>query len=228
MPDAKVYILTGRGTGSASEGFAYAMQKLNRATIVGDTSAGAGIAGGNVQLGSNLQAFIPIKMVVGPNDNVGWEGVGVAPDVLTGKEDALVATRKLILKDILQNSPDSLQKVAAQWVIDNDGIAASAATNMKTKYSELVGKYSNNVTITAVKGDLLWNRVEPGKPVESYILKELKQDVLVITGLNANLGPNSSRVYINRDAKGKSAGLTRKTLMGNGTVSTTPQPLTKI
>jgi hypothetical protein len=228
MPDAKVYILTGRGTGSASEGFAYAMQKLKRATIVGDTSAGAGIAGGNQQLGSNLQAFIPIKMVVGPNDNVGWEGIGVVPDVLTGKEDALAAARKLILKDIIQNSPDSVQKVAAQWVIDNDGIAASAATNVKSKYGELAGKYSSNITITAVKGDLMWNRVEPGKPVESYTLKEVKPDVLVITGLNANLGANSSRIYINRDAKGKMESLTRKTLMGNGSVSTTPQPLKKI
>jgi C-terminal processing protease CtpA/Prc len=113
MPDAKVYILTGRGTGSASEGFAYAMQKLKRATIVGDTSAGAGIAGGNVQLGHNLQAFVPIKMVVGPNDNVGWEGIGVIPEVLTGKEDALVATRKLILQDILKTSTDTVQKAAA-------------------------------------------------------------------------------------------------------------------
>lgn len=228
MPDAKVYILTGRGTGSASEGFAYAMQKLKRATIVGDTSAGAGIAGGNVQLGHNLQAFVPIKMVVGPNDNVGWEGIGVIPDVLTGKEDALVATRKLILQDILKTSTDSVQKAAAQWVIDNDGIGANATVNMKSKYGSLVGKYTSNITITSVKGDLLWNRVEPGKPVESYVLKEVKPDVLVITDLNANIGPNVSRVYINRDAQGKIESLTRKTLLGNGTISATPQPIKKI
>lgn len=228
MPDAKVYILTGRGTGSASEGFAYAMQKLKRATIIGDTSAGAGIAGGNVQLGHNLQAFVPIKMVVGPNDNVGWEGIGVIPDVLTGKEDALVATRKLILQDILKTSTDTVQQAAAQWVIDNDGIATNAAANMKSKYGSLVGKYTSNITITSVKGDLLWNRVEPGKPVESYVLKEVKPDVLVITDLNANIGPNVSRVYINRDAQGKIESLTRKTLLGNGTISATPQPIKKI
>lgn len=228
MPDAKVYILTGRGTGSASEGFAYAMQKLKRATIVGDTSAGAGIAGGNVQLGHNLQAFVPVKMVVGPNDNTGWEGIGVVPDVEIGKEDALAATRKLILQDILKTSTDSLQKVAAQWVIDDEALTANAAVNMKTKYSALVGKYSSDITITATKGDLLWNRVEPGKPVESYVLKEVKPDVLVITGLNANIGPNVSRVYINRDAKGKIESLTRKTLLGNGTVSATPQPIKKV
>lgn len=228
MPDAKVYILTGRGTGSASEGFAYAMQKLKRATIVGDTSAGAGIAGGNVKLGHNLQAFVPIKMVVGPNDNVGWEGTGVIPDVETGKDDALAATRKLILQDILKTSTDTVQKAAAQWVIDNDGIAANAGVNMKSKYGALVGKYTNNITVTYEKGNLMWNRVEPGKPVESYVLKEVKPDVLVVTDLNANIGPNVSRVYINRDAQGKIESLTRKTLLGNGSISGAGQPLTKI
>jgi len=99
-PDAKVYILVGPGTGSASEGFAYAMQKLGRATIVGDTTAGAGIAGTFVPLKSNLIAFVPFKMVIGPNSEEGWEGIGVIPDVLTGKEeDALGVSRKLIEND---------------------------------------------------------------------------------------------------------------------------------
>jgi hypothetical protein len=179
-------------------------------------------------LGHNLQAFVPIKMVVGPNDNVGWEGIGVIPEVLTGKEDALVATRKLILKDIINTSTDTVQKAAAQWVIDNDGITAITAANMKAKYGALVGKYTTNITITNVKGDLMWNRVEPGKPVESYTLKEVKPDVLVIAGLNANIGPNVSRVYINRDVQGKIESLTRKTLLGNGSISGAGTPLTKI
>ncbi|TSJ43987.1 S41 family peptidase [Mucilaginibacter corticis] len=228
MPDAKVYILTSRGTGSASEGFAYAMQQLKRATIVGDTSAGAGIAGGNVALKNNLVAFVPVKMVVGPHDNHGWEGTGVIPDVETGKDDALAATHKLILQDILANSVDTLQKAAAQWVLDDSGIASNAATNMKAKYGDLVGKYSSNITITYIKGDLLWNRVEPGKPTESYPLKEVKPDVLVAVGLNANIGPNVSRIYINRDAKGKVESLTRKTLGGNGRISTTGMPIKKV
>ncbi|WP_255501620.1 S41 family peptidase [Olivibacter sp. SDN3] len=98
-PDAKVYILVGPGTASASEGLAYAMQKLGRATIVGDTTAGAGIAGSFVPLKRNLIAFVPVKMVVGPRSEEGWEGTGVIPDVISGEEDALEVTRKLIEKD---------------------------------------------------------------------------------------------------------------------------------
>ncbi|MDM8173060.1 S41 family peptidase [Olivibacter sp. 47] len=98
-PDAKVYILVGPGTASASEGLAYAMQKLGRATIVGDTTAGAGIAGSFVPLKRNLIAFVPVKMVVAPHSDEGWEGTGVIPDVFSGDEDALEIARKLIEKD---------------------------------------------------------------------------------------------------------------------------------
>lgn len=102
-PDAKVYILIGPGTGSASEGLAYALQKMGRATIVGHPSAGAGIAGSMVPLKNGLSAFIPVKMVVGPRSMEGWEGTGVIPDVSAGDEDALQVARKLIDKDLEKN-----------------------------------------------------------------------------------------------------------------------------
>ncbi|MCC8410886.1 S41 family peptidase [Mucilaginibacter sp. UR6-1] len=226
-PDAKVYLLVGRGTGSASEGFAYAMQKLNRATIVGDTTAGAGIAGTYVALKNNLIVFTPFKMVVGPGSNVGWEGTGVIPDVNTGKADALLAARKLILEDIVKNGKDSVTREGAQWVIDNTGMAANKPVNVKSKYGELIGKYQNNVSIAAGNGGLVYKYSVPGKPVESYVLQEVKADVLVINGLNANIAPNSSRVYIKRNAAGKIEGFTRKTMMANGTIYVAPQPYKK-
>ncbi|MBK1881727.1 S41 family peptidase [Luteolibacter pohnpeiensis] len=104
-PDAKVYILIGPGTGSASEGFAYAMQKMGRATIVGKPSAGAGIAGSFIPLknGSGFSAFIPVKMVVGPRTLEGWEGTGVIPDVDSGDKNALDVARELIDEDLKKN-----------------------------------------------------------------------------------------------------------------------------
>jgi len=91
MPDAKVYVLVNHKTASATEGFAYAMQKLKRVTIVGETTAGAGIAGGFAKLGSGTEwAFVPSKMIVAPHTEAGWEAVGVTPDVVTepGQERA--------------------------------------------------------------------------------------------------------------------------------------------
>ncbi|KQM74837.1 hypothetical protein ASE74_02330 [Pedobacter sp. Leaf216] len=55
--NGKVFILISPNTGSAAEGFAYAMQKMHRATIIGEASAGAGIAGSYIPLKNNLVAF---------------------------------------------------------------------------------------------------------------------------------------------------------------------------
>jgi len=96
MPHARLIILVNRNTASASEGFAYAMQQMHRATIVGETTAGAGIATGAVPLAGDLVFYLPSKMVVGPNTTKGWEGTGVIPDVPVGDRDARKVAEELI------------------------------------------------------------------------------------------------------------------------------------
>jgi hypothetical protein len=83
LPDAKVFIVVNGRTASAAEGFAFGLQKAGRATVVGQTTAGAGIAGSDADLGDGIQAFIPLKMLLAADGSKGWEGVGVTPDVAT-------------------------------------------------------------------------------------------------------------------------------------------------
>ena len=99
MPDSKVYILVNKHTASATEGFAFALQQMHRATIVGDTTAGAGIAGSMIPLKENLVVFMPVKMVAAPGSDEGWEGKGVIPDVAVKGEDARTEAEKLIKKE---------------------------------------------------------------------------------------------------------------------------------
>lgn len=99
MPDSKLYILVNKHTASATEGFAFAMQQMHRATIVGDTTAGAGIAGSMIPLKENLVVFMPVKMVAAPGSDEGWEGIGVLPDVPVKGEDARTEAEKLIKKE---------------------------------------------------------------------------------------------------------------------------------
>ncbi len=100
LTKSKLFIIADQNTASASEGFAFAMQKLHKATIVGVTTAGAGIAGQFVDLQGSLKMFLPTKMVIEPGTMQGWEGTGVIPDVNTGDKDALQVTRELIAEDI--------------------------------------------------------------------------------------------------------------------------------
>ncbi len=100
LPDAKLYILVDKHTGSATEGFAYAMQQLKRATIIGQTTAGAGIAGTLVPLPNKMTVFLPVKMIVAPHTSEGWEGRGVVPDVVTKPDGERSAAIELIRQDI--------------------------------------------------------------------------------------------------------------------------------
>ncbi len=100
MPDSKLYILVNKRTASATEGFAFAMQKMHRATVIGDTTAGAGIAGTMIPLKENLVVFLPVKMVAAPGSEEGWEGIGVIPDVPVKGDDARTEAESIIKKEL--------------------------------------------------------------------------------------------------------------------------------
>jgi hypothetical protein len=208
-PDAKLYILTGRHTGSAAEGMAYGMQKLGRAVIVGDTTAGAGIAGSDIELKGSLHMFLPVKMIVQPHSTVGWEGTGVYPDVSTGKEDALLKTKELILKDILSNDDSDKRKQAAQWLLDNYTVSSG------NHYEAFPGKYNDDVTITKTDSGFVLNRA-----ARALVLKELKQDVFGIIGFQPELTPNTYRVMIHRNEHAEIDGVTIVGLMTDGSMRT--------
>ncbi|WCT14371.1 S41 family peptidase [Mucilaginibacter jinjuensis] len=220
-PAAKVYILIGPGTGSAAEGFAYAMQKLHRATVVGEASAGAGIAGSFVPLKDNLIVFLPFKMVVGPNSQVGWEGTGVLPDSVTTGKDALAETRRFIWQDILNKSADSILKASVQWQLEDSKINPN--DKIAKCYQEIAGKYDDTHLVVSHQGKLFWQIHEPGKPIREFEMLEVKPDVFTVIDLNKSYGTNSTRVYIQRKASGRLNKLTEKILLPNGSIYTDPR-----
>ena len=87
---AKVFVLTSPATGSAAEHMTLALKRTHRATIIGETTAGAGHYGGQVEIGDKFQAFIPVGRTFDPDTGKDWEGTGVAPDVAVPAKDALI------------------------------------------------------------------------------------------------------------------------------------------
>ena len=84
-----VYILISELTASGAESFAYSLQALKRATLVGGTSAGAANPGGTDLLTVNFQVFIPRGRPVNPITHTNWEGVGLKPDIQSSFENSL-------------------------------------------------------------------------------------------------------------------------------------------
>ena len=86
--DAPLVVLINGNVNSAAEGLAGALQKKQRATIIGETSAGNVEAVLPFCLRDGSQAWIATG-VLAPVGGPTWEGVGVVPDIQTPSEDAL-------------------------------------------------------------------------------------------------------------------------------------------
>ena len=84
-----VYVLTSRNTFSGGEDFAYTVQSLKRATIIGEVTGGGANPAGPVDLGHGLVAIIPFGRSENPVTKTNWEGRGVQPNVAVPAGDAL-------------------------------------------------------------------------------------------------------------------------------------------
>jgi hypothetical protein len=94
--DKPVYVLTSAHTFSAAEEFAYDLQALRRATIVGETTAGGAHPASEGRIDDHFVLMVPWGKAVNPVTGTNWEGVGVAPDVQVPASEALAAALKLI------------------------------------------------------------------------------------------------------------------------------------
>ncbi len=88
-PDKAVYVLTSRFTFSAAEAFAYDLQALGRATIVGETTAGGAHLSDAGPLVLGFDMLLPTGRAVSPVTGTDWEGTGVIPDVPVSAASAL-------------------------------------------------------------------------------------------------------------------------------------------
>jgi C-terminal processing protease CtpA/Prc len=87
--DVPVYLLTDL-TASACEHLALALKVTDRATLVGNTTRGAGHFGGlRPFAGGSLEVFLPVGRTYDPATGWDWEGDGIVPDIAAPADRAL-------------------------------------------------------------------------------------------------------------------------------------------
>lgn len=101
-----VYILTSKRTGSAAEGFSYHLRNLERATLIGETTAGAAHPGDRFRLHEHFCAFIATGRAINPLTKTNWEGFGVKPHIQTPEEAALDTAIAIALEEKAKQSED--------------------------------------------------------------------------------------------------------------------------
>lgn len=123
----EVYVLTSHETPSAAEEFAYDLQVLKRATIVGETTWGGANPGGPApRLGDHFLVFMPEGQAVNPITKTNWEGVGIKPDVQVPEKEALKTAYRAALQHLIENSNDQQQLNELKKALNN--VNATLAT----------------------------------------------------------------------------------------------------
>lgn len=87
--DVPLFILTGPGTFSAAEWFAYDLQALKRATIVGEPSKGGAHDTDVFPIDDRFEIYFSTGRLVSPVTGGNWEGTGVIPDVPATAAEAM-------------------------------------------------------------------------------------------------------------------------------------------
>ncbi|SFC95652.1 S41 family peptidase [Massilia yuzhufengensis] len=91
-----VVILVGPDTKSAGEDFAYTMQAMKRATLIGAPTWGGAHPSRPFRLSEYFMAWIPSARSISPITHTNWEGVGVQPDIPATQDKALAMAQELL------------------------------------------------------------------------------------------------------------------------------------
>jgi hypothetical protein len=106
MPLAAAYVLTSRGTFSGAEAFAYELQALKRATVVGEVTGGGAHIVHGVRVDDHFRLMVPIARPINPITKTDWEGTGVVPDVNVPAAQALDVAKKLAGEELTKKRSD--------------------------------------------------------------------------------------------------------------------------
>jgi C-terminal processing protease CtpA/Prc len=113
-----LFILTSDRTISAAESFAYSLQAIGRAKVIGEVSAGGGHAGGEVRIAEHFAAFIPTGRAVNPVTKTNWEGKGIQPDVAVDEKQAATTAHRIALETLRDRAAEARTKAKYQGVLD--------------------------------------------------------------------------------------------------------------
>ncbi len=153
-----IYIIVSGYTASAAEEFAYDMQSLHRAMIIGEVTAGAAHPVQIIDIGNGFSAYIPFARPINPVTKTNWEACGIKPDVVVNANFALDTAIGIFLKQQI-NSTDTLIVNNARWMYL---IYKAKLDPYKMKADGLkrfIGKYGTN-KISIIKGHLVYKTVD--------------------------------------------------------------------
>jgi hypothetical protein len=100
--DRPVYVLTSSHTFSGGEDFAYTLQALGRAEIIGETTGGGAHPTRPFPISAAVHIGIPFARSINPVTGTNWQGTGVVPDLPADAERAYDVAYTKALEHVLR------------------------------------------------------------------------------------------------------------------------------
>lgn len=154
-PDVPVYVLTSRATGSGAEEFAYDLKQMERATLIGETSAGAAHPVVKHVVQGVFDVRVPYGRPINPITGSNWEGTGVEPHVEVPSEQALKVAHLCAVKDLVDNCQDEEERSDLLWVMEIAESDYSPPMLDETELSRYAGVYGER-TFSIENGGLVY------------------------------------------------------------------------
>jgi retinol-binding protein 3 len=181
LTHAEIYVLTSNQTFSAAEEFAYDLKNWKRATIVGETTAGAANPSVIKIINDNFAIMLPTGRAINPITHTNWEGVGVEPDLKVTSDKALDVAYLAALKSQMEkeSNPDIktqylsvMEKISVKNnAIDSNTIKDTFVLNEKTM-QPYVGFYGPR-KVFYEDGGLVYQREKRAKIKMTFIKKDV-------------------------------------------------------
>ena len=149
-----VYVLTGKRTFSGAEDLAYSFRQINRAKLIGDTTAGGCHLTREFQLKERFVAEIPFARSVNPYSKANWEGTGVFPDIYAPTSQALKKAQETIYLEELSKTTDPRERSAIQWQLNSLKASFENQTDIE-KLKTFCGDYEGGSKVFLRKGNIL-------------------------------------------------------------------------
>ncbi|KAM4852541.1 retinol-binding protein 3 [Thomomys bottae] len=138
-PHKDLYILLSHTSGSAAEAFAHTMQDLQRATVIGEPTAGGALSVGIYQVGNSpLYASMPTQMALSATTGEAWDLAGVEPDITVPLSEALSTAQDIVA---LRAKVPTVLQTAGKLVADNYA-SPELGAKMAAKLSRLQSRYA--------------------------------------------------------------------------------------
>jgi hypothetical protein len=165
-PETPLYVLTSSGTGSAAEGFAYHLRAMERATLIGETTYGAGNPGRTFHIDEGYSIFISTGSARNPITGSNWEGTGVEPHIPVKSSTALDEALLRIYSELVGSADDEDIARSLSWAQESLAARLNPIELNAKDLARYAGEFGVRDTYVE-NGELMYKR--EGRPPEPLV-----------------------------------------------------------